>query len=174
VEGTSLSFSTLKLGLIYSNPFIRPSLCYLEQVLQDHLFTPSRCSQPQTCETASLVVLRPKPPNSLWVAYPTCSLHDLDVCHHKYLITRSPSSPAPLLDMVNLHLWLGQHGLLFHYACTCRYSHVLATYDRSSSFSCPSVQAQCSPFIASNLQVQTHMTFTFDVDTIFVIHICTT
>jgi hypothetical protein len=39
-----LSSSHPNLVFVHSNPFIGPSLCCLEQVLQDHLFTPSGCS----------------------------------------------------------------------------------------------------------------------------------
>jgi hypothetical protein len=38
-EEFSYIFSS-EFGLIHSNSFIRPSLCSLKQVLQDHLFTP--------------------------------------------------------------------------------------------------------------------------------------
>jgi hypothetical protein len=44
VKGTSLSFSPLKHGFIFSNSIIRPSLCCFKHFLQDHLFIPSRCS----------------------------------------------------------------------------------------------------------------------------------
>jgi hypothetical protein len=38
-----------------------------------------------------LMILRTKPPNPAGVAYPLCSLHDLDACHHLSSTTRSPS-----------------------------------------------------------------------------------
>jgi hypothetical protein len=45
-EEFSFIFSSRpNLVLIHSNSLIRPSLCCLKQVFQDHLVTPSRCSQ---------------------------------------------------------------------------------------------------------------------------------
>jgi hypothetical protein len=42
-EFSSIFSSHPNLVLIHSNSFIRPNLCCLEQVVHDHLFTPSRC-----------------------------------------------------------------------------------------------------------------------------------
>jgi hypothetical protein len=75
---------------------------------------------------------------SLWLAYSTRSLHDLDTCHHQSSTARSPSLPKPPLDLVNtVYSYL--------YSCTHRCPQVSVTHGQFSSFSNLSVMPNVRP-----------------------------
>jgi hypothetical protein len=77
-----------------------------------------------------IMVLRPKPPNTVREVYPLCLLHNLDVCHCPSLTTQSWSPHANAWHC-QLLPWLGQHGLCRLLIYTCSSTSPSASHPRS-------------------------------------------